>query len=116
MADVLGNDPLFEQISRDGARQAIFASAAVLFWLGVFGLMFPAAVLGAFHVWVVSPTFNHCFLIAPMSLFLIWHRRTWLAGMTPVPDFRAAMAILLIGLAWTVSFFAGVLEAQQFVI
>jgi exosortase A len=99
-----------------GAREAIFACGTAAFWLIAFAALFPFAAGGAFRVWVVSPTFNHCFLIVPISFFLIWNRRAALANFAPAPDLRAAVAILAVVPVWLVISLAGVVEAQQLVI
>ncbi len=102
--------------SRDGAREAVISIAAVCLFLLLFGVLFPTAALGAFRVWVDSPTFNHCFIIVPIVGFLIWHRRATLVDATPDPSLLGAVMTLGLAGAWFVAFLAGILEAQQFVV
>ena len=56
-------------------------------------------VAAAVVVWFVSPTYSHCFLILPISAYLIWKRRGVLAQMTPAASPRALLfALPLIGI------------------
>jgi exosortase A len=52
----------------------LLLALVVLYW---------RAVSAAVTVWWVSPTFSHCFLIIPVSAYLIWGKRHELAAMTP---------------------------------
>jgi exosortase A len=99
-----------------GARQAVLAGGTVLLTLLFFGTLFPDAVLGAVRVWLESPTFNHCVLVLPISLFMIWSRRGSLASTVAVPDPRAAAAMLVLAVAWLGAAEAGIVEAQQLVV
>jgi len=65
--------------------KAAIASAATVLFLVLFGALFHGAANGAFQVWVVSPAFNHCFLVLPLSLFMIWQRRSTLVGQALCP-------------------------------
>jgi len=79
-------------------------------------LIFRQEAVGAFRVWMASATYNHCFLILPISLYMIWQRRDLLASMSPKPEFRVLLFIPLLSLAWFGASIFGVLEAQQFVV
>jgi exosortase A len=116
MTDILGGVSLFAQVRRDAVWQPIVASIAVVVSLISLGAMFPAVALGAFRVWVASPTFNHCFLVIPISLFMIWQRRRTLVGVPVVPDMRAPFVMIAIAFVWLVVTVTGVLEAEQFVV
>jgi exosortase A len=116
MTDVIQSSDLFRRLSQEGSRQAVLAGVAILLWLTIFSLVFPEAARGAVRVWLASPTFNHCFLIMPLSVFLVWQRRATLVGLRPAPDGRAIAAILILALAWLGAFLSGFLEAQQFVV
>jgi len=79
-------------------------------------LIFRQEAMGAFRVWIGSETYNHCFLILPIALYMIWQRRDTLAGSSPKADFRALLLIPLLSLAWFGASIFSVLEAQQFVV
>jgi exosortase A len=80
------------------------------------GLIFRQEFVGAYRVWVDSATYNHCFLIIPISLYMIWERRAALASLFPAPDFRALLLIPLLSLAWFGASAVGILEAQQLIV
>jgi len=67
----------------------------------------------AVQVWYSSRTFNHCFLIGPISLYLIWERRDWLRSIAPVANFWALPLFPLGGLIWLIGNFANINEVQQ---
>lgn len=95
---------------------AALAAAAMLAALLLSCVLFSGEALGALRVWIVSPTFNHCFLVLPLSLFLIWQRRAVLENANVVPDWRASIMVLFLSAVWLVASIAGVLEARQFVV
>jgi exosortase A len=78
-------------------------------------LIFRQETVGAVRVWSGSATYNHCFLILPISLYMIWQRRDVLASVSLKPELRAVLLIPLLSLAWLGASVFGVLEAQQFV-
>jgi exosortase A len=78
-------------------------------------LIFRQETMGALRVWIGSATYNHCFLILPISLYMIWQRRDIVASVSLKPELRALFLIPLLSLAWFGASVLGVLEAQQFV-
>jgi exosortase A len=99
-----------------GGRNALIAAGTVVFYLAVFALLFWNDSIGAFRVWTDSPTFHHCFLILPISLFMVWRRRQALEGIGFLPDTRAVAPMLALAAAWLATSLAGILEAGQFVV
>lgn len=51
-------------------------------------------------IWYRSETFNHCFLVLPISLWLVWRQRAQLAAMTPHPSPWVLVAIAGAVFAW----------------
>jgi exosortase A len=94
----------------------VVVCGAVLVCLITFGLLYLNATAGAIRVWISSPTFNHCFLVLPLSFFLIWQRRETIDFSALDPDMRSIFVVLGLSCAWTIASIAGVLEAQQFVV
>ncbi len=66
------------------------------------------------NIWIKSETFAHCFLIFPISAYLIWRRRPVLAGMVPCADYRPLGIIAVLGFGWLMANLADVKVAQQF--
>lgn len=91
------------------AAIAIAAGAAVLL------VVFREPALAAVKVWSSSATFNHCFLVAPISAWMLHERRAVLATIRPRPaPLLPALAALAGGLAWLAADAAAIYEAQQF--
>jgi exosortase A len=99
----------------DADRSTVIGVATV-FCILAFSLVFGQASEGAVRVWIVSPTFNHCFLVLPLSLFMIWQRRAEISRTPIAADVSGIVAVLCLGCVWVVVSFAGVLEAEQFVV
>jgi len=78
-------------------------------------LLFHRETGGAIRVWTGSPTYNHCFLILPLSYFLIWERRNQTGLLRFSPNFWGILALFGLSILWLLTAAAGVLEAQQFV-
>jgi exosortase A len=87
-----------------GALGAFVAALGALFW---------PAILAAVDVWYNSRTFNHCFLILPVVLWMIADRRRVLARVAPTPYPPALLALAAASLLWLVGRLATVLEAQE---
>jgi exosortase A len=97
-------------------REWIYAISVILAGVAVLGLLFREEVLGAYRVWTGSATYNHCFLILPIALFMIWRRRQLLASVVPHPDLRFVVLIVPLSLAWMVAASFSILEGQQLVL
>lgn len=86
------------------ASGALFVALLALFWPTVQGMV---------HVWYNFETYTHGFLILPISLWLIWQHRHYLAPYTPQPT---AGFLLLVGgalIVWAVARLSGVLVVEQ---
>lgn len=65
-------------------------------------------------VWWRSPTFNHGFLVLPVTGWLIWLRRAHLATITPRPWPWGLLLLPALGAVWMVSAVASVSVVQQY--
>ncbi|MEJ2687895.1 MAG: archaeosortase/exosortase family protein, partial [Gammaproteobacteria bacterium] len=64
-------------------------------------------------IWWRSETYAHGFIIAPISIYLIWRQRHVLAATAPRPDWRGFPVLLLLGLGWLVANVTDVLVIEQ---
>ena len=48
--------------------------------------------------------YGHCFLVFPLSLWLIWDKRRQLARITPDPEYRVLALLLTAGSAWLLAY------------
>ena len=65
-------------------------------------------------IWSRSETFQHGFLIVPISIWLIWTRRDAVARIAPTPDPLGFLLLAGAGLAWLVAAAGQVQFIQQF--
>ena len=65
------------------------AAAANRLGLLLLGALFNAEVVAAVQTWDASTAYNHCFLVIPIALYLVWDRRQDIAGIPPRTDARA---------------------------
>ena len=94
---------------RNGAAIAVGAGLLVL------GLLFRSEVAAAIHIWSTSTAYNHCFLVIPIVLYLLWDRRSTLREVTARPMPIAALAGIPLALAWLVAERLGIMEGRQLV-
>jgi exosortase A len=101
-------------LARPLSRNVAIAALAALF--GAFILFFWPAMERAVEVWSGSRSFNHGFLVIPVSLYLVWDRRETLRGLAPEPFLWALPGVFLGALAWLVAYAVAVYEGQQMAI
>ncbi len=76
------------------------------------GLFFQE-VRAAVTTWNTSTAYGHCYLVLPMTLYLIWDRRAVLDAIPARPDFRFALLALPIAVVWLVAERLGIMEGRQ---
>ncbi len=79
----------------------------------VLGALYWGDVRDAVRVWWISPTFSHCFLIIPVSAYLIWGKRHVLAQLTPAAFPKALLLALPVMAASFVGSLASINEVEQ---
>lgn len=92
-----------------GARLAV-----LMFLLAAAGLLYWPTLWSMVNTWLRSETFTHGFLVAPISIYLIWSKRADLQS-TVWRSSPLALAVLVgMGFAWLLGRVADVLVVQQF--
>lgn len=79
------------------------------------------AILGLFYetawsmvsIWYRSETFAHGFIIVPITLWLIWEKRSSLKRLVPQPEYRVLVLLLGGGFLWLAGYLADALVVQQ---
>ncbi|MFM8330752.1 MAG: exosortase A [Candidatus Methylumidiphilus sp.] len=66
------------------------------------------------RIWYRSETYAHCFLIFPISGYLIWRRRFKLSELAPVGDLRPLLILPVLGLLWLLANLTGIIVLQQY--
>ena len=105
------------EIGRSTPDEAIewrHARLAMLAYLTLVMYVYRDTALSMVEIWSRSDTFTHCFLIVPISLWLIWRRRQSLARMRPQVDPSALFVLALAGSAWLVGELGSINALTQF--
>ena len=71
---------------------------------------------GAVSLWAHSGTYNHCFLILPIFIYIVWSSRAELAAFAPQPFLWGGGVIVVFAGLWLTCFLAGIAEGAQFAI
>ena len=79
------------------------------------GLLFHTEVVAAVTVWQDSTAYNHCFLVIPIVLYLIWDRRDTLRDASARPYPLAILAGIPLAIAWLLAERLGIMEGRQLV-
>ena len=86
--------------------------------LGAFYLLLLAVYTDTFFsmvtIWENSQTYAHGFLIIPITLWLIWERREYLAQLSLKPEYLAVVPLAGSVLLWLLAFLVDALVIQQF--
>jgi exosortase A len=100
-----------------GLGDVLRSSPAIALSVGLIalGLLFNVEVVAAVSTWTVSTAYNHCFLVIPIVLYLIWDRRDTLRDAVAGPYPLAALAGLPLAFAWLVAERLGIMEGRQLV-
>lgn len=106
------------KLASDGApRTPPQAWRHVIILIGVLLLLLIAfyreTVLSMVATWRDSANFNHCFLIIPIAIFLMWLRRHRLIHLTPAPTALGLLFLVGLVLSWLLSYLASVQVVQQ---
>ena len=90
------SDPSAQPLSQSW-RRALIALGVVM--LGIF-LLYLATGSAMVGIWWRSGTFAHAFIVPPISLWLIWRQREWLATMAPRPQPWVLLPMALLAAGW----------------
>jgi exosortase A len=82
-------------------------------WLAVIALLQPTFMSMA-EIWERSETFAHGYVILPISLWLVWRNRDYLAAIPTQSDWRALLVIVPLGAGWLAARVGGVLVIEQY--
>src|ERR1700741_3335415 len=85
------------------------------FGLIALGLLFESEVTTAVATWATSTAYNHCFLVIPIVIYLLWDRREFLRGAVAEPIPIAIWTALPMALGWLAAERLGIMEARQLI-
>ncbi|MBH1975886.1 MAG: exosortase A [Rhodocyclales bacterium] len=90
-----------------------FATLAITFAVLGLAAIYADTVQGMVSIWWRSETFTHAFLVAPISLWLIWEKRAVLARYQPRPALWLALPLAALGFGWLLGELAAVNAVTQ---
>lgn len=90
------------------SEMALAASACVAILM-----LFRATAADVLEKWYTSPTYNHGFLIIPISLYLVWRQRREIAATELQPDLIGIVLVAIACLAWLLGHVTGTLLVQE---
>lgn len=79
------------------------------------GALFQAEVVTAVQTWIDSTAYNHCFLVIPIVVYLLWDRRGSLCGLAARPIPWIALAGIPLAVAWLLTERLGIMEGRQLI-
>jgi len=88
--------------------------AAFVLLLGVMTWFFWPNIQTALTVYWVSPTFSHCYLIIPISAWLVWNKRDELRTVRPSLYLPALVLMIPLAIGWFLGHLVAINEVQQF--
>src|SRR3954451_5240586 len=94
-------------------RPASIVLGAIGAGLAVLGLLFSPEIKAAIATWNASTAYGHCYLILPMTAYLLWDRRDVLASRPAGTEPWLALLALPVGAGWFVAERLGIMEGRQ---
>ena len=91
------------------APSLLALAAGLLFVLGMFSGTWQAMA----HLWMVSETFGHGILVAPISLWLVWRQRVQLVKIQPKASWWGIPLLALCCFGWLAAELAGINVVAQ---
>jgi len=92
-------------------RRALVLLGLAFVWLGA---LYRDTAASMFAIWMRSETFQHCFLIVPIVLWLIWQKRARLAQIAPTPALLPLLPAAVVGFGWLLGELTAVNALTQF--
>ena len=88
-------------------------AASIIVGLLCLVAIFFREIRAAVDVWNASTAYSHCYLVLPMTLYLLWERRRLFGSAAAKPEALWLFAAVPISLVWLVSERLGVMEGRQ---
>ncbi len=104
----------YSLISDPSRRLWVSAGMALMLVLACICFLYKETLFAMIEIWERSETFTHCFLVLPISLWLIWQKRTELSKLTPKPNFLMLIPIACLGAFWLLGSITATNSVAQF--
>ncbi len=103
------------------SQREVYSGSSAWTTAGILTIILIAAIIGLFYetawsmvsIWYRSETFAHGFIIVPISLWLIWEKRSALQQLVPHPEYWVLVLLAGGGFLWLIGYLADALVIQQ---
>lgn len=100
----------------DDERAWTIAATAVVAGIAAIILLFRGGVAQVVALWNATSAYNHCWIVLPISLYLIYERRRAVSVLRPVPTAWGLVAVAGSAAVWLLGDLVGVAEVGHFAI
>src|SRR5215469_4478262 len=84
-------------------REMVLAASACV----AIGMLFQGTIADLLEKWYTDSSYNHAFLIVPISLYLVWRQRSEIAATEAKPDLWGIALVAVAALAWLLGHMTG---------
>lgn len=100
----------------DSKNQNNWISASIAIAIAFIGILWAlwSTSLSFYNVWTEAETYNHGFMIFPISLWLVWQVRHELLKVTPRTSFSILLLFSASTVLWMLAYITGVQVVEQF--
>src|SRR5579864_3723399 len=102
--------------SKDSKVRWTWHLGALAYLVGLILVLFQYEIVNAIQVWWTYPTYSPCFLIIPISAWLVWEMRHELARDVPSIAPKALLAVPPLLLLWLAGNLSTINEVRQFAV
>jgi exosortase A len=90
----------------------LFTTLSVFLFVSILGVFYQTT-FAMVSTWIRSETYTHGFLILPITIWLVWQKRTLISSCPLVPSYIALIPLSLAGIIWMLGYLVDVLVVQQ---
>ncbi|MFT4100354.1 MAG: exosortase A [Burkholderiaceae bacterium] len=105
--------PLTKPHESSGDASWLPTGAAILVALATLAVCYRTTLGQMVEVWENSESFRHGFVVAPISLWLIWRQRSVLRGLSPTPNLIGILLLTVLTACWALFDLSGVNSLAQ---
>lgn len=108
--------PLQATVAAGRLMSPALAFALVAALLAAPLLLFAGTTWSMIEIWIRAQTFNHCFLVLPIFLWLVWGDRARLASLPARPFWPGLLAVVGCGALWLAGELASAIGPAQWAV